>query len=45
MKKNEVGKDQLNTEKANYNERVDNLSILGSTKRNQWDKKRRFKSI
>ena len=39
------GNTQLNSERSNFNRKVSVLSILGKTKKVQWDGKRRYRTI
>jgi len=39
------GNSQLNNARESFNEKVSKLSILGKTKKVQWENKRRFRSI
>lgn len=42
---NKNGNSQLNQEREQVNKRVDHKTFLGRTKRRQWSKKRRFRTI
>ena len=42
---NDNGNNQLNTERENVNKRVNQLTFFGRTKRNQWNQRRRFRTI
>ena len=39
------GNTQINSERNNFNRKVSVLSILGKTKKVQWDAKRRYQNI
>ena len=39
------GNTQLNNERSNFNRKVSVLSILGRTKKVQWDGRRRYRTI
>ena len=39
------GNSQLNNTRESFNEKVSKLSILGKTKKVQWENKRRYRSI
>jgi hypothetical protein len=39
------GNVQINSERTNFNRKVSVLSILGKTKKVQWDGKRRYRTI
>ena len=39
------GNAQINSERTNFNRKVSVLSILGKTKKVQWDGKRRYRTI
>tara|TARA_Y100000385_G_C12906695_1_gene556617 strand:+ start:556 stop:696 length:141 start_codon:yes stop_codon:yes gene_type:complete len=39
------GNNQINNTRESFNEKVSKLSILGKTKKVQWEDKRRFRSI
>ncbi|MDB9800907.1 hypothetical protein OAB94_00845 [Flavobacteriaceae bacterium] len=39
------GNSQLNSERSNFNRKVAGLSILGRTKKVQWDSRRRYRTI
>jgi len=42
---NNNGNNQINNTRESFNEKVSKLSILGKTKKVQWEDKRRFRSI
>lgn len=44
-KRKEIGKDQVNTEKSEFNKRVERLKYLGKSKSVEWKKQRRNRSI
>ncbi len=39
------GNTQLNSERSNFNRKVSVLSMLGKTKKVQWDGRRRYRTI
>jgi hypothetical protein len=39
------GNQQINNTRESFNEKVSKLSILGKSKKIQWEDKRRFRSI
>jgi|TARA_B110000977_G_scaffold179125_1_gene237421 hypothetical protein len=39
------GNTQLNSERGSFNERVSKMSLLGKSKKVQWDSKRRNRTI
>lgn len=45
MNEQKNGNNQLNTERENFNDRVEKKALLGKTKRIAWFKKRRNRTI
>lgn len=39
------GNTQLNNERSNFNRKVSVLSMMGKTKKVQWDSRRRYRTI
>lgn len=45
MNQQNNGNNQLNTERENFNDRVDKKAMLGKSKKVAWNKKRRNRTI